>query len=85
MKSVVGRLRRLEHQLGLARTSTRFVAIVSQSGKVPEDAKDTYIKILDEGGFLHTSGFGVRKQTRPAEKKMRVPADNMSRSLFKTR
>ena len=57
MKTIDRRLRGLEHQFGIVNDIPRHLVIVSAAGS--ERDHDTYIKILDEAGLLHTSGFGV--------------------------
>ncbi len=45
--------------MGLQRTTPRFLLIFDGWTRRMGPADDTYIKILDEAGFLHTAGFGM--------------------------
>jgi hypothetical protein len=58
MKSIDGRLRKLEDRFGIAKNEPRFVLILDGAGSKRALSDDNCIQILDEAGFLHTSGFG---------------------------
>jgi len=57
MKSIDGRLSKLEHRLGIAHSGPRFLVILIEGGV--GSSEDAYIKILSEAGFLPAAG-GVR-------------------------
>jgi hypothetical protein len=57
MKSIDGRLSKLEHRFGVARSAPRYLFILSDRDL--ESVEDAYIKILDEAGFLPSSGVGT--------------------------
>jgi hypothetical protein len=63
MRAVDTRLSKLEQRFGIARTTPRYLIILNHRLDDPElgpgPAGDTYIKILDEAGFLPTGGFGM--------------------------
>jgi hypothetical protein len=63
MRAVDTRLSKLEQRFGIARTTPRYLIILNHRLDDPElgpgPAGDTYIKILDEAGFLPTAGFGM--------------------------
>ena len=59
MKSIQGRLNKLEHRFGIADDRERFVVILDGAGSTRALSDDRCIQILDEAGLLHTSGFGV--------------------------
>ena len=59
MKSIQGRLSKLEHRFGIADDRERFVVILDGAGSTRALSDDRCIQILDEAGFLHTGGFGV--------------------------
>lgn len=57
MNRIEGRLGKLEHRFGIARSAPR--CLISLTDRDLGPAEDAYIKILDEAGLLHSSGFGV--------------------------
>ena len=63
MRALDSRLSKLEQRFGIARTNPRYLIILNHRLDDPElglgPAGDTYIKILDEAGFLPTAGFGM--------------------------
>jgi hypothetical protein len=60
MKSIHGRLRRLEDRLGIRHKAPRYLLILRRAGTELSPAQeDAYIKSLDDAGHLPTSGFGV--------------------------
>ena len=63
MRAVDSRLSKLEQRFGMAGTTPRYLIILNHRFDDPElgpgPAGDTYIKILDEAGFLPTAGFGM--------------------------
>jgi hypothetical protein len=59
MRSISGRLRKLEDRLGITRNAPRYLLIVMDAGKELGPAEDAYIKSLDEAGLLPSSGFGL--------------------------
>ena len=58
MKGIDGRLSKLERRFGIAGSQARFLMILTDSD-LGQAEQDAYIKILDEGGFLHASGVGI--------------------------
>jgi hypothetical protein len=59
MRSIDGRLSKLEHRLGIARNAPRYLLIMMRAGQEFGPADDAYIESLDEAGLLPISGFGV--------------------------
>ncbi len=59
MKSIDGRLSKLENRLGITRSAARHLLIVMDAGNELGPAEDAYIKSLDEAGLLPSSGFGL--------------------------
>ncbi len=61
MRAVDSRLSKLEQRFGIARTTPRYLIILNHRFDDPElgPAENTYIKFLDEAGFLPTAGFGM--------------------------
>jgi hypothetical protein len=59
MRSIEGRLSKLENRFGVAGSAVRYLLILNDRELAHTDDTDIYINILDEGGFLHTGGFGV--------------------------
>ena len=59
MKSIQGRLSKLEHRFGIADDRERFIVILDGAGSTRALSDDRCIQILDEAGLLHTGGFGV--------------------------
>jgi hypothetical protein len=56
MRSIQGRLSKLERQLGLSDKGPRLLVIASDYRRRAIDG-DACVKILDEAGFLHTTGI----------------------------
>ncbi len=59
MRSIDGRLNKLEHRLGIVGDSPRYLVMLMDAGQVLGPAEDAHIKSLDEAGLLPSSGFGV--------------------------
>ena len=59
MKSIHGRLSKLEHRFGIADDRDRFIVILDGAGSERAISDDRCIQILDEAGLFHTGGFGV--------------------------
>ena len=59
MRSIEGRLCKLEQRLGIAGTAPRYLVILNDRELAHTDDADIYINILDEAGFLHAAGFGT--------------------------
>ena len=57
MRSLDGRINKLEHRLGIARNAPRYLVILTDRDL--ESVEDAYVQILGEAGFLPASGFGV--------------------------
>jgi hypothetical protein len=57
MKSIDGRLSKLERRLGIAHSGPRFLVILIE-GEVGS-SQDAYIKILSEAGFLPAAGVRI--------------------------
>jgi hypothetical protein len=66
MKSINGRLSKLEHRLGIAKNKLRFVLILDGAGSKRALSDDNCIQIVDEAGLLHTGGFGLVDLTAPS-------------------
>jgi hypothetical protein len=64
MKSIDGRLRKLEHRFGISDDEPRFVVTLDGAGSKRALSNDNCIQILDEVGLLHTGGFGVVDLTK---------------------
>jgi len=56
MRSIDGRLSKLEHRYGLSQKEPRLLIVASDYLKRAID-DDACVKILDEAGFLHTTGI----------------------------
>jgi hypothetical protein len=59
MRSIDGRLNKLEYRLGIARNAPRYLLIVMDAGREFGPADEAYIRSLYEAGLLPTSGFEV--------------------------
>ena len=59
MRAINGRLRNLEDRFGIAKNKPRFIVTLDGAGNRRAQSDDRFIEILDEGGFLHTGGFGL--------------------------
>lgn len=55
MKSIDGRVSKLEHRFGIAGLVPRYLVILTDRDTGP--AEDSYPTILDEAGFLPSAGF----------------------------
>jgi hypothetical protein len=64
MKSIDGRLRKLEDRFGIAENKPRYVVTLDGAGSKRALSNDNCIQILDEAGFLHTGGFGLVDLTK---------------------
>jgi hypothetical protein len=58
MRAISRRLNKLEHKFGMA-PGDRLIMILTTSAKNLALDKDTCVRILDEAGFLHTTGIGL--------------------------
>jgi hypothetical protein len=59
MRSINGRISKLEHRFGTAHSAPRYLLILMDAGNELGPAEGAYIKSLDEAGLLPISGFGV--------------------------
>ena len=59
MKSIQGRLSKLEHRFGIADDEERFIVILDGAESTRALSDERCIQILDEAGLLHADGFGV--------------------------
>jgi hypothetical protein len=59
MRNIDGRLSKLEHRLGIARSAARYLLIVMDAGRDLGPAEETHIQTLDAAGLLPAGGFGV--------------------------
>lgn len=59
MRTINGRVSRLEHRFGIARTNTTYVVVLMDAGTQLGPAQEAYIKSLHESGFFHDCTFGV--------------------------
>jgi hypothetical protein len=60
MRSIHGRLDKLEDRLGIARNAPRYLLMLMRAGTELSPAEEeAYIKSLDDAGKLPTSGFGL--------------------------
>ncbi len=59
MRSIDGRLSKLEYRLGIARKAPRYLLIVMDAGREFGPADEAYISSLYEAGLLPTSGFAM--------------------------
>ncbi len=57
MKSIDGRLGKLEHRFGIARSAPRYLIIMIEGHGGP--AQDAYLNILDEAGLLPAAGVAM--------------------------
>ena len=64
MRSIEGRLGKLENRFGLAQNQTLCRFILSEAGRDFGGAEDTYLQILDEAGFTAANGFTLVDLTR---------------------
>jgi hypothetical protein len=80
MKSIDGRINKLESQFGIVDRSPRFLVILMDAGRELGPAEEAYIETLDAAGLLFTGGVGLvdlsqmadglnaaKKNSRPAE------------------
>jgi hypothetical protein len=59
MRSIDGRLSKLEDRLGITRVAARYLLLVMDAGGELGPAAEAYIKSVDESGVLPAGGFGV--------------------------
>jgi len=59
VRSIDGRLSKLENRFGIAKYKPRYLIVLDGAGSPRALSNDTCIEILDEAGCLHTIGFGV--------------------------
>jgi hypothetical protein len=59
MKSIDGRLNKLEDRLGITRVAARYLLLVMDAGGELGPAADAYLKSVEESGVLPAGGFGV--------------------------
>ena len=57
MRSIDGRLSKLEKQLGITHSGPRYFLILIRAGQEFGPADEAYIERLDETGLLPTRGF----------------------------
>jgi hypothetical protein len=60
MRAISRRLTKLEHKFGMVH-GDRLLMIATTSAKSLALDNDTCVRILDEAGFLHTTGMGLVK------------------------
>jgi hypothetical protein len=59
MKSIDGRVSKLENQFGIARSAPRYLLMLMDAGREFAPAEETQIiETLEVAGWLPTSGFG---------------------------
>jgi len=58
MKSIDGRLSKLERRFGIADSQARYLMILTDRD-LAQAEEDAYVKILDEGGFLPAAGMAM--------------------------
>lgn len=59
MKTIEGRLSKLERRFGIARTQTTFVVVLMDAGTSLGPAQEAYIKSLQEAESHHGSALSV--------------------------
>ena len=59
MRSIDGRVSKLEDRLGMSRNAPRYLLILMDAGRELGSSADDYIAALDEAGLLPSSGFGL--------------------------
>jgi len=74
MRSINGRISKLEHRFGTAHSAPRYLLILMNAGNELGPAEEAYIKALDECGFLHTSGFVAVDLTKIKSNSVRRPS-----------
>jgi hypothetical protein len=84
MKSIQGRLSKLEHRFGIADDRERFIVILDGAGSTRALSNDRCIQILDEAGLLPTGGVATVDLTQiptglNAEETKRFVRDNGAR------
>jgi len=58
MKSIDGRLNNLDRRFGIAGNEQKYVCVLTDRD-IGDAEQDTYVQILDDGGFLPSAGFGM--------------------------
>jgi len=58
MKSIDGRLNKLERRLGIASNEEKNLLILTDRD-IGSAEQDAYVQILDDAGFLPSVGFGM--------------------------
>jgi len=74
MRSIDGRLSKLENRFGIAQTKTSYRLIVNDAGRELGAARDAYLQILDEAGVFHAGGFVVVDLTKIKGNSVRTPS-----------
>jgi len=64
MRAIKGRVSRLEHRFGIARTQTTYVVVLMDAGTKLGTAEETYIAALRETGSLEPGAFNVVDLTK---------------------
>jgi hypothetical protein len=84
MRSIDGRLSKLEHRLGITSTAPRYLLIVMDSGAELGPAHDAYIRSLEEAGAVRPGGFGVIDLTRMPDRSAvnHAPAQEITGELL---
>jgi hypothetical protein len=59
MRSIDGRISKLESQFGIVDRSPRFLVILMDAGRELGPAEEAYIETLDAAGLLFTGGVGL--------------------------
>jgi hypothetical protein len=59
MKSIDGRINKLESQFGIVDRAPRFLVILMDAGRELGPAEEAYIETLDAAGLLFTGGVGL--------------------------
>jgi len=85
MRSIDGRLSKLENRFGITRSAPRYLVILMDAGHELGPADDAYIKTLDEAGTLPADGFAVvdlsRAPDRNAKRASVAPAPEITVEL----
>jgi len=77
LRSIDGRLSKLEHRLGITRSETRYLLILTDAGKDPGPAGEAYIKSLDDAGLLGTGGFVMVDLTKLPDSRNAEPSSEV--------
>ena len=81
MRSMDGRVSKLEHQFGLKRSGTPYLLILMRAGQEIGPTEEAYIKSLDEAGVLRTTGLGFVNLIPIGERKRVVPPSTITIEL----